>query len=601
MKKKVVSLALALVMAIALMPSAARATEYTVTEVAGEYSEVRDFCEGYAAVRNRDRKWGFVDTSGKEVVPCKYDDIGGYWASGFSEGLAWVELDEKCGYIDVTGKEVIPCKYDDAGRISEGLVKVRVGDYSTGKCGFVNSAGKEVVPCKYDSAYDFSGGLAAVRLDGKWGYIDITGKEVIPCKYDNVGSFSEGLAAVCLDEKWGYIDTTGKEVIPCKYDGYEGVHDFSEGFAWVANTESTVIDGCTYTENKYGLIDKTGREVVPHIYDGAENFQQGFARVGISIGDEKVFGREYYTLIDKTGKEIIPIDQCLDIFEFREGLAAVCFVDGGYGFIDKTGKVVIPANYYEAGSFSGGYAVVSLLYVSDEDPVEKWGIIDKTGKEIVPCKYFKIYNFSEGFAAVSVGSSYRDEKWGFIDSTGREVIPCQYKNVNSFSEGIAWVQSENGKWSLISVSGNTAPTPLTAIPTNDALKVDGVSKVPTAYKIGGANYFQLRDVAMMLNGTKAQFSVDYDKQRKAVVITTGQAYAPLGTELSGAAQGNAEAIIGNNDIYINGEKVDFEVYKIGGANFFQIRALGQTLGFNVGWTKSTGMFIESDKAYDPNN
>ena len=106
---------------------------------------------------------------------------------------------------------------------------------------------------------------------------------------------------------------------------------------------------------------------------------------------------------------------------------------------------------------------------------------------------------------------------------------------------------------------------------------------------------------MLLNGTNAQFSVDYDNQRKAVVITTRKAYTPLGTELAGATQSNVEAIPGNNDIYINGEKVDFTVYKINGANFFQIRTLGQALGFNVGWTKDTGMFIESDKPYDPNN
>ncbi|MBP3521286.1 MAG: hypothetical protein J6J87_08080 [Oscillospiraceae bacterium] len=145
------------------------------------------------------------------------------------------------------------------------------------------------------------------------------------------------------------------------------------------------------------------------------------------------------------------------------------------------------------------------------------------------------------------------------------------------------------------------PAPIMADPTNDALKVDGVSKVPTAYKIGGANYFLLRDVAMLLNGTKGQFSVDFDTQKQAVIIVTGQPYKPLGTELAGAAQSGTEAIVGNNDVYINGEKVDLAVYKIGGANYFKIRDLGENLGFNVGWTLEQGMFIESDKPYDPNN
>ena len=145
------------------------------------------------------------------------------------------------------------------------------------------------------------------------------------------------------------------------------------------------------------------------------------------------------------------------------------------------------------------------------------------------------------------------------------------------------------------------PVPLTADPTNDALTVDGKSATPTAYKIGGANYFPLRDVAMLLSGTKAQFSVEYDGEHNAVKLTTGKAYTPQGWELAGAASQSQEAIVGNDSIYINGEKADFTVFKIGGSNFFQIRDLGKALGFNVGWTAEKGMFIESDKPYDPNN
>ncbi|MBK7505883.1 MAG: WG repeat-containing protein [Bacteroidetes bacterium] len=48
-------------------------------------------------------KFGFLDNSGKEVIPLIYDD-----AFRFSEGLAIVEKNGKSGYIDKTGKEVIP-------------------------------------------------------------------------------------------------------------------------------------------------------------------------------------------------------------------------------------------------------------------------------------------------------------------------------------------------------------------------------------------------------------------------------------------------------------------------------------------------------------
>jgi predicted Ser/Thr protein kinase len=164
-----------------------------------------------AAVQLND-KWGFIDKTGKEVIPCKY-----FRAHNFSEGLAAVKLNDKWGFIDKTGKEVIPYKYFWAYKFSEGLAEVRLN----GKYGFIDKTGKEIIPLKYDDVGIFSEGLAAVELNDKWGFIDKTGKEVIPCKYFWARNFSEGLAAVKLNDKWGFIDKTGKEVIPCIYEDSE--------------------------------------------------------------------------------------------------------------------------------------------------------------------------------------------------------------------------------------------------------------------------------------------------------------------------------------------------------------------------------------------
>ena len=54
--------------------------------------------------------------------------------------------EDKYGYIDKTGREVIPCKYDDANVFSEGLAKVK----KSGKRGFIDKTGREVVPFIYD-------------------------------------------------------------------------------------------------------------------------------------------------------------------------------------------------------------------------------------------------------------------------------------------------------------------------------------------------------------------------------------------------------------------------------------------------------------------
>ena len=41
------------------------------------------------------------------MIPCKYDDAG-----YFNEGLACVRRNGKEGFINESGIEVIPCKYD---------------------------------------------------------------------------------------------------------------------------------------------------------------------------------------------------------------------------------------------------------------------------------------------------------------------------------------------------------------------------------------------------------------------------------------------------------------------------------------------------------
>ena len=56
---------------------------------------------------------------------------------GFSEGLAQVLLNGKWGYIDKTGKEVIPCKYDWAWQFYEGFAQVS----TKGKWGYVDKQG----------------------------------------------------------------------------------------------------------------------------------------------------------------------------------------------------------------------------------------------------------------------------------------------------------------------------------------------------------------------------------------------------------------------------------------------------------------------------
>ena len=158
------------------------------------------------------------------------------FAKEFKNGLAPVQLDDdKWGFIDVSGKLVIPATFDGADQFSEeGLASVSVGDFLTGRHGFIDKAGKFVINPQYEWASNFHEKRAAVRfgpssIEGKWGFIDTAGKLVIPAQFDEVKPFSEGMAAVRVGDektgKWGFIDLNGKYVLNPRYDAVRAVRE----------------------------------------------------------------------------------------------------------------------------------------------------------------------------------------------------------------------------------------------------------------------------------------------------------------------------------------------------------------------------------------
>ena len=137
----------------------------------------------------------------------------------------------------------------------------------------------------------------------------------------------------------------------------------------------------------------------------------------------------------------------------------------------------------------------------------------------------------------------------------------------------------------------------TASPTNDKLYVGGELQTPSIYKINGSNYFKIRDIAALLNGSSKQFEVGYDTATGSVTATSGKPYTMTGTELTGAAGTEAQlAVPSGSTIYVNGEKLDWPVYNIDGFNYFQLRDLGQALDFYVGY-ENGNVTISGSKGY----
>ena len=133
-----------------------------------------------------------------------------------------------------------------------------------------------------------------------------------------------------------------------------------------------------------------------------------------------------------------------------------------------------------------------------------------------------------------------------------------------------------------------ATAEITVVPTQATVTVDGMPVGFEAYNICGYNYFKLRDIAMVLNGTEKQFEVGWEAAKNAVLITAGMRYTPVGGELTySEAASDAPAAFPPSEVYLDGNLIMLSAYNIGGNNYFKLRDIAETLDFGVTWDDET--------------
>lgn len=200
-------------------------------------------------------KWGFKNSNGDVVVSPRW------WLvyHRFDEGMCAVVNDDKeIGFVDETGKVVIPCQYVSHSYFSEGLVKVQ--QVETFKIGYINRKGETVIPFIYRRGGDFKNGIATVcNEDGMWGCINQKGEIVIPFTFYSQLHFYDGMACVVgTNDLWGFADEKGNLAVPYQW---KSVALFFYGLAGVEDSNEL-----------WGFIDKKGNLVIPCQWAVAEGF-----------------------------------------------------------------------------------------------------------------------------------------------------------------------------------------------------------------------------------------------------------------------------------------------------------------------------------------
>lgn len=172
----------------------------------------------------------------------------------------------------------------------------------------------------------------------------------------------------------------------------------------------------------------------------------------------------------------------------------------------------------------------------------------------------------------------------------------------------AFTTAAQETWTIPAPEPTNLPDTGTVYARTQNIDIDGKAVLFRTYAVvtsdsrGGTletNYVKLRDVAYALNGTAAQFGVDWDGD---VLIVPHSAYTPNGSEMTTPFTGDRTYTKAASATMVSGQSVPFSAIVLtddnhGAYTYYKLRDLGQVLGFNVSWDKNRGIYIESGKPY----
>lgn len=448
------------IVAPAITPAAASEMSYSVM-ITPQYEDADSFNEGLAAVK-KDGKWGYIDETGKTVIPFEYD-----YAFPFSEGLAVVAkrgtslLDEKYTehnmfhddeyywyVIDTNNNKKLltypsfTYDYETNERIDFEQPVYTFEEIMTEILDYA------MVPPKYHNGYlvmnaYLSEAWSSLIFDKNGDYYEQVNKSssiadtgLLPYYKFNENSF---VFADSYNGKVCYIDSNGNIVLTIGGNGKHitGAYPFNQGIAVYYDKD---VDS-------YGFIDKSGNIIISPQYDSfyysTDDFQVFVDNIASVQNKNGIYGG-----IDKTGKTIIPFEYEV-LKNFHEGLA-VAQKNGKYGVIDTNNNVIVPFEYDNLSGYSDGVCVAvqngnafcidrygNKINGSDKINQESYfdstdaGTISVTPDEIIVIKDNGLYGFAETTFTPDLPKQSEMDAWAYdevVKSIEADLVPVSLQN-----------------------------------------------------------------------------------------------------------------------------------------------------------------------------
>lgn len=315
----------------------------------------------------------------------------------------------------------------------------------------------------------------------------------------------------------------------------------------------------------YGIIDwQTGEVVLPMEYVTWAQVSDTYAMA--TTGD-KWGGEPTYHLINTTTGtnegEGWPADDMSEYYADRDLIPIE--ENGKYGYFSPSGAVLVPPIYDDLSVVGdkGQY------FLAEKDGL--CGVFDRTGTVIFPFLFPNVwYAEDTGHIFATYGS---------------------YLGVAEEADYLAWSKYAGQTVEMGPAAGNeTVPSIANTVILN------GKEHTLWAYLFvdeygGGTNYVKLRDVAALMDGTSAQFEVEWNQELLSIYLTRGEGYTEVGGELVPKDGSRRPFVYSYSSLYCDGVPYTRTAYTIDSNNYFKLRDLADLFDFYVEWDQERGAIV----------
>lgn len=337
-----------------------------------DFEKIKDG-EGFADVKSVDGKWGLVDASISEVIPC--ENSSKVFAEWVNDSECMVKTNTGYGILSANNLWVIQPQYSSLKKLSQKGYIAK----SRGMEGVIDRKGTIKIPF-VNSEIKSKDGLLYCKQGDLWGIYTQTAEELYPCQFQNIELNK-------LNEQ-SYLFTQDK--------GQWGAINFSSGRVVLSNQYSKIekitVEGPTKKDyfkvlknNKIGLIDDNGAVILPVKFDNLTVDKGMFiVKSGLNEG-----------LYSSTGIELIPHDRYTKFLGSSINIKGTnvpifyVYKNKQIGVCDTFGKELIAPDKYTELTWNE-----KLMAFIARNEYNRYGIISLSGEEILPFCTFQKPNYS---------------------------------------------------------------------------------------------------------------------------------------------------------------------------------------------------------------